>query len=75
MSLQRESWRKRWYDQVGNIPANDDDKDESEQLACWTLKKEVQAWSNSRPHPPESFTVPQPGSPNYIEQTASEPDN
>ena len=75
VSLQRESWRKRWYDQVGIMPENDDDKDKSEQPACWTLKKEVQAWLNSRPHPPESFAVPRPGSPNYIEQTASESGN
>ena len=75
VSLQRESWRKRWYDQVGIMPENDDDKDKSEQPACWTLKKEVQAWLNSRPHPPESFAVPRPGSPNYIEQTVCESGN
>ena len=75
VSLQRESWRKRWYDQVGTIPEKGDDKDESEEPACWTLKKEVQAWLNSRPCPPESFKVPRPGSPNYIEQTASESGN
>ena len=67
VSLQRESWRKRWYDQVGSVPEkSEDDKDESEQPAFWTLKKEVQAWLNSRPHPPESFKVPRPGSPNYV---------
>jgi serine/threonine protein kinase len=66
VSRQRESWRKRWYAQVGTIPENDEDKDGPEQPAYWTLKKEVQAWLNSRP---ESFKVPRPGSPNYIEQT------
>ena len=40
VSLQRESWRKRWYDEVGSVPENGDSKDESEQR--WMLKKEVQ---------------------------------
>ena len=29
-------------------------------------KGSVQAWLTSGPHPPESFKVPRPGSPNYI---------
>jgi serine/threonine protein kinase len=65
VSLQRESWRKRWYDQIGTIPDNGDDDGKSEQPAFWTLKKEVQVWLDSRPNPPESFKVPRPGSPNY----------
>jgi serine/threonine protein kinase len=66
VSIQRESWRKRWYDKVGSVPEIFDDEDEDEQPAWWTLKKEVQAWLTSRSHPPESFKVPRPGSPNYI---------
>jgi serine/threonine protein kinase len=67
VSIQRESWRKRWYDKVvGSVPEIFDDEDESEQPAWWTLKKEVQAWLTSRPHPPESFKVPRPGSPDYV---------
>ena len=71
VSIQRESWRKRWYEKVGSVPEIFDDEDESEQPAWWTLKKEVQAWLISRPHPPESFKVPRPGSPNYINSTGN----
>jgi serine/threonine protein kinase len=68
VSKQRESWRKRWYDKVEPVPELFDDEDESKQpqAAWWTLKKEVQTWLTSRPHPPESFKVPRPGSPNYM---------
>jgi len=65
VSLQRESWRKRWYDQIGAVPENGDDDGESEQPPWWTLKPEVQAWLDARPHPPESFKVARPGSPSY----------
>ena len=68
VSIQRESWRtKRWYDEIGSVPEIFDDEGESEQPAWWTLKKEVQASLTSRPHPPESFMVPRPGSPNYVD--------
>ncbi|KAF8804123.1 hypothetical protein BYT27DRAFT_6709699 [Phlegmacium glaucopus] len=63
MSLQRESWRNRWYDQVSTLPKNSDDDGKSEQPPWWTLKKEVQEWLDSRPYPPESFKVPRLGSP------------
>ena len=75
VSLQRESWRKRWYDQVGSVPENGDDKDESEQPAWWTLKKEVQVWLNSRPHPPECFKVPRTGSPQLVKFQQTESGN
>ena len=66
VSIQQESWHKHWYDKVESVPEIFDSEDKYELPAWWTLKKEVQAWLTSHPHPPKSFKVPRPGSPNYI---------
>ena len=65
MEREGESWRKRWYNEMplkAHVSVSGQHERKNEPVK-WELKGNVQTWLNSRPAPPEAFTIARPGSP------------